>query len=52
MRNMKNQNLQKAEQTNRLKKCFGFFGMILKFIFGVAIIIIAIILLMAISNTY
>lgn len=52
MRNMKNQNLQKAEQTNKLKKCFGFFGMILKFIFGVAIIIIAIILLMAISNTY
>lgn len=48
MRDMKNQNLQKAEQTNGLKKCFGLFRMILKFLFGVAIIIIAIILLMAI----
>ena len=50
MRDMKNQNSQKAEQINGLKKCFGFFGMILKFLFGVAIIIVAIILLVAISN--
>ena len=47
MRDMKNQNSQKAEQT---KKCFGLFRMILKFLFGIAIIIIAIILLVAISN--
>lgn len=52
MRDMKNQNSQKTEQTNGLKKCFGFFGMILKFSFDMAIIIIAIILLVAISNTY
>lgn len=52
MRDMKNQNSQKAEQDNRLKKCSSIFGMILKFLFGVAIIIIAIILLVAISNTY
>ena len=50
MRDMKNQNSQKAEQTNGLKKCFGFFRMILKFLFGIAIIIIAVILLVAISN--
>ena len=48
---MKKQNSQKAE-TNQLdlKKCFGFFRMILKFLFGIAIIIIAVILLVAISN--
>lgn len=50
MRDMKNQNSQKAEQTNGLKKCFGFFRMILEFLFGIAIIIIAVILLVAISN--
>ena len=50
MRDMKKQNSQKAEQTNGLKKCFGFFRMILKFLFGIAIIIIAVILLVAISN--
>ena len=49
MRDMKDQNSQKAGQTNGLKKCFGF-GMILKFLFGIAIIIVAIILLVAISN--
>lgn len=52
MRDMKNQNSQKAEQDNRLKKYSSIFGMILKFLFGVTIIIIAIILLVAISNTY
>ena len=50
MRDMKNQNSQKAEQTNRLKKCFGLFKMILKFLFGVAIIIVALLLMVAISN--
>ena len=52
MRDMKNQNSQKTKQDNRLKKCSSIFGMILEFLFGVAIIIIAIILLVAISNTY
>lgn len=52
MRDMKNQNSQKIEQANGLKKCSNIFEMILRFLFGVAIIIIAIILLVAISNTF
>ena len=52
MRDMKNQDSQKTEQANGLKKCFGFFGMILKFLFGIAIIIIAVIFLAAISNIH
>ena len=50
MRDMKNQNSQKTEHTNGLKKCSSFFGIILKFLFGVAIIIVTIILLVAVSN--
>lgn len=52
MRNMKNQSSQKIEQDNGLKKCSSILELILKFLFGVAIIIVAIILLVAISNTY
>lgn len=52
MRDMKNQNSQKIEQANELKKCSNIFEMILRFLFDVAIIIIAIILLVAISNTF
>ena len=50
MRDMKNQNSQKAEQTNGLKKCFGFFQNDIEIFIGIAIIIIAVILLVTISN--
>ena len=50
MRDMKNENLQKAEQSNAFKICLNILKLIFKFFCGIAVIIIAVILLVAISN--
>lgn len=52
MRDMKNDNRQRKEQPSWIKICLNILKMIFKFLCGIAIIIVAIILLIAISNTH